>query len=390
MTEKRIQGTFFRWVVPQLSPEIWDVKQTFKSQILDRLWSSKTAKKGLKFYSIAVESHADGNPHLDMLIIFEKRIKLTYTELDFLVQKHGQLTRYRNLNAAILNYGSKQDTPLSNLPNPQLLLDHELLRKCPVSYLMKIVDQDPFRFNFLQYCHVNNYFNMIQRWTYVKNKIKDYQQTTCNLHLKSKPGFTYIDRTLIQTHLTLDQLRSYDAWSGYQIIVDYLNQILTHGWERPVTSRQLYISGRTRIGKSNLIRTLSKYTSTYPVGTQNWFPKFENFTYKLMSWDQPDFSMMSMQQMLQLFDGDPFNLPYKGGSILKRDNQLWIMCSNKTLQQQLISSGYSTIKQASGRYKDQQINALTNRVKQVRLPAGYTLDIVRKLVTKIECGFEAR
>ena len=375
-----VQGTFFRWVVPQLSAEVWSSKQQFKTSILNQLLMSKTAKKQIKYYSLAVEPHADGKPHLDMLLIFEKRIRLAYTELDFLCGKHGRLTRYRNLNSAILNYGSKHDYPLSNLPDAQLILDRDRFKKNPVTYLMKVVDADPFRFNFLQYCHLNNHFDSIQRWSYVKTKIKDYQQTTCNLRLKSKPGITYIDRALIQARLTFEQLRLYDSWFGFQTIVDYLNQIPTYGWERPFTSKQLYISGRSRVGKSYLIRTLTQYTSTYPVGTQNWFPKFDNFTYKLMSWDQPDFGMMSIEQMLQLFDGDPFNLPYKGGSILKRDNQLWLMCSNKTLQQQLVSSGYNTTKDLSGRYKDQQITALTNRITEVNLPPEYSLDIVRKLV----------
>lgn len=376
-----VQGTFFRWVVPQLSAEVWSSKQQFKTSILDQLLRSKTAKKQIKYYSLAIEPHADGNPHLDLLLVFEKRVRLAYTELDFLCGKHGQLTRYRNLNSAILNYGSKRDDPLSNVPDVQLILDRDHLRRNPVTYLMKVVDADPFRFDFLQYCHLNNAFDLVQRWSYVKTKIKDYQQTTCNLRLKSKPGIPYVDRALIQARLTSEQLRLYDSWPGFKTIVDYLNHIHTYGWERPVTSRQLYISGRSRVGKSYLIRTLTEYTSTYPVGTQNWFPRFTNFTYRLMSWDQPDFSMMSIEQMLQLFDGDPYNLPYKGGSILKRDNQLWIMCSNKTLQQQLISSGYSTIKDLSGRYKDQQITALTNRITEVHLPSGYTLDIVRRLVS---------
>ena len=77
MTKKLgFQGQNFRWVVPQLPAEIWDKKETFKTDLLDRLRASKTAKKGIKFYSIAIESHADGHPHLDMLLIFEKQIRL--------------------------------------------------------------------------------------------------------------------------------------------------------------------------------------------------------------------------------------------------------------------------------------------------------------------------
>ena len=383
MTKKsHLQGTNFRWVVPQLPSEVWDQKDQFKSDLLDRLKLSKTARKGIKYYSIAIESHADGNPHLDLLLIFEKSIRLTNIELDFLCSKHGNLTRYRSLNQAILQYGSKQDTPLTNLQNVQYILNQQDIKKDPVTFLMKQVDKNPFGFDFITYCGQNNHFATVQRWTYVKNKIRDYQQFVTNQHLKSKPGIRKIDSELINTALSDSQLKLFRSHPFYSTMVSYLNQISTYGWERPFTSKQLYVSGRSRIGKSYLIRTLSRYTSTYPVGTQNWFPKFQNFTYKLMIWDECDLKMMSKQQMLQLFDGDPFNLPYKGGSILKRDNQLWLMCSNKTLQQQFVHAGYDVSRDPlSGQYLDQQVTALRNRIEQIRVPQGCDLEIIRKLLS---------
>ena len=83
-----IQGQNFRWVVPQISPEIWSKKDQFKADLLDRLRLSKTAKKGIKFYSIAIESHADGNPHFDIspslncckMIVFETILKKIKSE----------------------------------------------------------------------------------------------------------------------------------------------------------------------------------------------------------------------------------------------------------------------------------------------------------------------
>ena len=375
------RGLNFRWVVPQISPEIWSKKQQFKCQILEQLLASKTAKKGIKYYSIAIESHADGNPHLDMLLIFKKDSKIGNNQLDFLCQKHGNLTRYRSLNQAILEYGSKEDTPLTNLENVQYILNEQDIKKCPVTFLMKQVDSNPFGFDFLEYCGNNNHFTTIQRWSYVKNKIKDYQEYLCNKLLKSKPGISKITEEKIRSTLTDSELKTYYSYPFYSTIINYLNQINLHGWSRPFTSKQLYISGKSRIGKSYLIRTLSKYTSAYPVGTQNWFPRFQNFTYKLMIWDQCDIRMMSKEQMLQLFDGDPFNLPYKGGSILKRDNQLWLMCSNKTLEQQFIHAGYCVLRDSlTGQYLDQQVTALKNRIEQIIIPEGHTLELIRKLL----------
>lgn len=378
-----IQGRNFRWVVPQLSAEIWTKKDQFKAQLLHTLLTSKTARKKIKFYSIAIESHLDGSPHLDMLIIFEKKVAIKLNELDFLVQKHGNLTRYRTLNQAILEYGSKEDQPLSNFKGKDIefILNEQEIKKDPIAFLMKQIDKDPFRFNFLQYCFENSYFPTIKRWSYVKNKIKDYQQIAINNTLKFKPGIQKITPELIQSTLNSSQLKVFYSHPFYSTIVNYLNQINLHGWSRPTHSKQLYIRGRSRIGKTSLIEVIQKLTSVYPVGTINWFPEFQNQTYKLMFWDQAKLNMMSFNQLLMLMDGRPFHLPFKGGSTPKRDNQLWIMCSNESLESQMIAMGKDVQKDLlTGLYKDQQVNAVFNRIQELVIPNGCDLFLLQKLL----------
>ena len=381
LTKPFKRGKNFRWVVPQLSAEIWNKKQRYKTDLLDRLRLSKTAKKGIKYYSIAIESHADGNPHLDMLLIFEKDSKIKNTQLDFLCDKHGNLTRYRTINQAIIQYGSKEDTPLNNIQNMQNIINEQKIKKEPYTFLQKQMYLDPFKFSLAEYCVINNYFSKLPNYLSIERRLLKQQAAVCNLTLRDKPGIKEITPQLIQQKLTPSEQEEYHSWQGYKIIVQYLNEIKKYGWERPFTSKQLYISGRSRIGKSYLIRTLSQYTSAYPVGTQNWFPKFQNFTYKLMIWDECKLNMMSKEQMLQLFDGDPFNLPYKGGSILKRDNQLWIMCSNKTINEQFMIMNYDvTIDPLTGEYEDEQLNAIKNRIQELIVPEDKNLSIIQKLI----------
>lgn len=376
-----VQGQNFRWVVPQLPSEVWDNKDQFKHQILDMLLSSKTSKKGIRYYSIAIESHSDGNPHLDLLLIFEKSIRLANTELDFLANKHGDLTRYRTLNQAILDYSSKQDTPLTNLQNVQYVLNEQDIKRCPVTFLMKQVDKDPCRFDFVEYCYDNHHFTTIQRWSYVKNKIRDYQEVACNKQLKSKPGIQVITNDFIQSTLTPSQYKEYRSYPFYKTITNYLNQISLYGWSRPTHSKQLYIRGRSRIGKTSLIEVIQRTTSVYPVGTINWFPEFRNQTYKLMFWDQAKLNMMSFNQLLMLMDGRPFHLPFKGGSTPKRDNQLWILCSNESLESQMVSMGKSVLRDSlTGLYLDQQVNAVFNRIQEVVIPDDCDLFLLQRLL----------
>jgi len=253
----RITGTNFRWVVPQLPAEIWSKKQQYKTDLLDRLRLSKTAKKGIKYYSIAIESHADGNPHLDMLIILQKRTDLYLDQLDFLCQKHGDLTRYRTLNAAILDYSSKEDTPLTNCLDAKQLLAEQALKKDPYVFLQEHMLRDPYTFNIAQFCERNDYFRYLSGFNAIESRLKKHQQARCNSLLKSKPGIRIIDKELIQSTLTTSEQELYHSHSFYGTIIRYLNQINLHGWTRPFTSNQLYISGKSRIGKSYLIQKKS-------------------------------------------------------------------------------------------------------------------------------------
>ena len=382
MTNKLgVQGTNFRWVVPQLPAEIWDQKEQFKLGLLDRLKLSKITKKGIKFYSIAIESHADGNPHLDMLIIFEKKIALQSTQLDFLCQKHGNLTRYRSLNQAILDYGSKEDTPLSNCPDVRQLLDEQSIKKDPYVFLREHMLRDPYRFNIAEFAQQNNYDSIITGWSSIKTKLKDIQEATCNLHLKSKPGIRFIDKSLIQSTLTTSEQEVYHSWCGYGQIVDFLNHIPRYGTNRSSHTQNLFIHGRPRTGKTSLVEAIQRSTSVYPVGTQNWFPKFTNHTYKLMFWDECRLSMMTWEQMLILLDGRPYDLPFKGGSTLKYDNQLWIMTSNKSVRQHL-KEKHSYLQEDFDNPLEQNVieTSFRKRVHEITIPDGYDLFILLKLI----------
>ena len=383
-SKTRILGTNFRWVVPQLDPKIWSKKDQFKCSLLDTLLDSKTAKKGIKYYSIAIESHADGNPHLDLLIIFEKRIALEPTELDFLCSKHGNLTKYRNLNQTIIEYGFKEDKPLTNCPTIKQLLDEYELKTDPYSFFQKQMLKNPYGFNLAQFCDKKNYFRYIQGYKSIESKLKTHQEARCNNLLKSKPGIKFIDKELIQSTLTSTQLEEYYSWSGYQQIVDFLNQIPTYGTNRPTHTQNLFIHGQPKTGKTSLIETIQKSTSVYPVGTQNWFPKFQNHTYKLMFWDQCRLSMMTWEQMLILLDGRPYDLPYKGGSTLKYDNQLWIMTSNKSVRQHL-KEKHSYLQQDFDNPLEQNVLELSfrKRVKEITIPQNRDLFLLIKLITKI-------
>ena len=373
----KLQGTNFRWVVPRLDPQVWSRREAYKAELLDRLRSSKTARKGVRYYSIAVESHADGSPHLDLLLIFEKKIRLSYVELDFLCDKHGELTRYRNLNHAVLNYGSKEDVPLSNCPDVQRIVDEQQLRRDPYAFLQGRMLEDPFSFNLAQYCAKNDYFKTIRGFSALSSKLRIHQQTACNLILKAKAGLREITPSFIRAVLNDSDFQKFESWVGYCTIVNFINQIFRYGPNRPFKSRQLLLVGPPNIGKTSLVNAISKYVATYEVGISNWFPRYSSGVYSLISWNEFSLRVMPYSNLLRFLEGTPMDLEYKGGSTMKRDNPLVIASSNLSYSDHLLRkfSGYSKLPQLRVALKN-----LPARLTQLEIPERMDLFVLIKIV----------
>ena len=343
--------------------------------------------RGLKYYHIAIQHHANGVPHLDILLIYGESIQRQVVDFDFLL-KHGHVTTYRKLNAAILDYGKKQDSQaLSNLPQDHSgILNIQQLKSDPYSYLYDRMKQDPLHFNLQQYVQYYQLSKHISGWSSIKAKLKDMQVAAANLKLKSKPGFRFIDRALIQARLSPQQLYTYDSWDGYQRIVDYLNQVVTQGGYRQMKTLNLLLTGAPSIGKTSLFHNpnhksdkacVQDFIAVYPMGMSTWFPQYRSGVYKLILWNQAKLTSYSYDLLLKLLQGSYVDLSTKGGVAPKRDNPLIIMTSNMTLQQM--------IRQKFGYRQDYMQMARRNlavRVQNVIVPAGYNLFILQKLL----CG----
>ena len=347
--------------------------------------------RGLRYYHIALQRHANGVPHLDVLLIYEKSIHRQLVDFDFLL-KHGNITVYRKLNAAILAYGKKQDSQaLSNLPeDSSQVLDLQDLKSDPYLYLQKQMLKDPLHFNLQQYVRKNDLDPYISGWSSIKTKLKDMQLAAANLTLKGKPGFQFISRNLIEETLTLDQLRIYDSWPGYQTIVDHLNQIVTYGYKRPLKTKNLLITGPASIGKTSLFHSpyhpddqccVQDFCSVYPMGMSTWFPKYQSGVYQLILWNQAKLTSYSYDLLLKFLEGSYVDLPTKGGVAPKRDNPLVIMTSNLTIDQMIkLKFNYSEPLQALAR------SNLSVRVHNVIVPQGYDLFLLQKLLLPRSIG----
>ena len=366
-----------------------------KQAVLDRL-HQRQKSRGLDYWSVAWQIHPGaGLPHLDVLLHYRKNRKCVSTSFDWLFKElkiqqkqqdqsftpgHVWITPYssRKFSQAILQYGFKQDPfPLFNLPqDTSPLLQLHKFKSDPYKYLYDRMKQDPLHFKLEEYVQKHQLSPHITSWSSLKTKLKDMQVAAANLVLKQKPGFRFIDRPLIKQALTSQEHRTFTKnVCFYGKIVAKLNQIVVHKWNRLFKTKHLFLVGPADTGKTSLIRQVQRHCATYHMDVSNWFPNYRDQVYTLLSWDQ--FKLkggMSHTDLLKFLQGSPMDLQYKGGSSLRRDNQLIIMTSNMTLQQHIRL-----------KFKDQQQRRLARqnlrvRIEQLILPVGLDLFLLQKLI----------
>ena len=390
MKSKQVRSSVWRIVIPNLqnyrdaSPQqLQDLKllilQRLKHRPQDKRSSMKSEfERGLHYYRIALQHHANGIPHLDILLVYQKSLLRQVTDFNFLLKKPAHVTTYRKLNAAILDYGKKQDLQsLTNIPdNASNVIELQSFKNDPYRYLELKMHEDPLNFSVEQYVQKHDLAQYISAWSSIKTKLKDMQVAAANLKLKQKSGFKLITPTLIKQKLNNAQQQRYFSWEGYRIITSHLNQMITQKGNRPFKTKQLLLVGRPDIGKTSLIRQIEKYCAVYHMDISNWFPKYRDQVYSVIAWNQ--FKLkggMSHTDLLKLLEGYPMDLQYKGGSSLRRDNQLIIMTSNMTLDHHI-----------SLKFKDHEQRQLARanlnaRITQVKIPSTLDLFVLFKLLS---------
>ena len=386
---RRFKSRYFRLVIPNLIQ--YSSFQDLYRLKGDVLVALRQRQIYLQYYSIAVQIHpTTGIAHLDILLLYEKSVLKSFNRFDYLI-KHGNLTRYRNLNQAILQYGRKQDSsPLSNLPQDlTIVLQSNSIRSEPHVLLRQAMLQDPFHFQPLLWLKKRGLMaNLyLAPWQKTLTLLKRQQQVECNRILTEKFRFQLITPALIEQKLNSAQKELYyGPWNGYRRIVDYLNQIVIYGTKRPFKSKHLLITGPAGIGKTSLISQpnnqaqripLQQLVSTYYMGMRHWFPKYQDGVYKLIFWNQMKLTSYSYDFLLKFLEGSPVDLPYHGGATKKADNQLIYMTSNLSLQRHIQLKFWNHQDRESARQN------LSKRIEQIKVPPGYNLFLLQRLIVPV-------
>ena len=382
----RSRGKYWRLIIPAIvGYGVFPVRphpglDALKTRILDMLYKYQL-KRGLKWWCIAWQTHpGTGLPHLDILLLYEESILNPLKRYDYLV-KHGDLTRYRSPNKAILDYGTKEDSaPIKNFNADRVLLKHRASNDLFV-LMSQAMLKIPFKFNANIWLTENRLWATVAQTNIFKTLrlIRERQNAECARKGRLKPGIQLITRGLIEQRLSAVELAVYDSWPGYAVIVAHINQIPRWGYRRPHKTKNLLISGRSNTGKSALAHKIAEFTSVYPVGTAHgWFPHFNSDTYKMLIWDEFTMRVMTYPELLRLLEGAPMHLPVKGGHVPRADNQLIYMTSNWALHRIIMKKF---------RKCDEQLVADMNfraRVTCVQIPVNRNLFLLLKLILPCE------
>lgn len=340
-------------------------------------------------YLICQQTYADGLPHLHAILSYSKRKEINSSTFFDYLNIHPNIQTMRNMKAA-LQYVYKEDKePLTNM---DVLQQRRVARAKNSSFLYQFLRQqmmkDPFNFSPVKYCLDYNIDTQIYKTNYSKalRLLKQVQQEYCNKLLFNKSGFKYITRQLIQQRLSPQQLLMYDSWSGYQTIVNYLNQVPTEGNKRQMKTKNLLITGPAGIGKTSLFHNpnhkadkacIQDFCAIYHMGMSTWFPAYRSNVYHMILWNEAKLTAYSYDTILKFLEGSYVDLPVKGGIAPKRDNPLVVLTSNLTLQQM--------IKQKFNYSEDLRQMARQNlsvRVQNVIVPKGYDLFLLQKLLVR--------
>lgn len=388
ITAFRLQSTTYFLTYKGIS----DTGQTLtKEQLANYLLNQNPNDVKLKpeKYLVCEEMYDSGQPHFHVILVYPKRKEVYSQKYYNYLGVHPNIQTMRNMKAA-LEYVYKEDpNPLTNM---NVVQERRRARAKDSSSLYELFQEqmlkDPWNFDVYSYCSTHDIFRQVYQASFNKAVylVGKAQEAHCNHLLGSKASFRTITRSLVQQRLTLDELVLYDSWSGYQTIVDHLNQIPRYNFRRPAKTMNLLITGPKSIGKSALVwqqypeqyqHPLNQFCSVYPMGMKDWFPNYRSQVYSIIYWNEMKLTSYPYDTILQLLDGSPIMLPAKGTSHKKVDNPIVIMASNMTLPQMIYQKFHYNKK-----YQQLSKQNLSVRITNVIVPPNLDLFLLQKLFVK--------
>lgn len=254
------------------------------------------------------EKHADGNPHLHIIVCLEKRLETRKADYwDFVGSKHGDYRVIKYPKKAY-DYVTKED------------LEPTIFGTIPSVFLgLKTLKSDQCAQMIISGSTVANVVHTMPGYSLLNLSrilsFRSYVTNVCSTTLKwsqeSKTTYTGTD-------------------TSTAFIVDWLiGNLFT---ERPFKAKQLWIYGPPNTLKTSLLIRLMEFCRAYQVPLEEeFYDSYDDLAYDVIFLDE--YKSQKTIQFLNRFiqGGIPITMRIKGGQIMKRVNLPVIFCSNYSI-----------------------------------------------------------
>lgn len=264
----------------------------------------------LEWTIVSEEKHESGDPHLHAVVKFKEALRTRDTALfDFICQKHGNYQGCRSVKESVKYVTKKGDYVTSGVSVEDFLSDQKSGKISGKIATMLMDGKNLEEINTFD----SGYFLMNKR------KIEDYQSWIVKRKCQvKKPWIPFTLESMQGIPLSTKKIMK---WINKNLLV-----------ERPYGSKDLYIHGKTMLGKTSLTIALGKYFRTYLLPSDDWNDLYTDEEYDLAIIDEFH-GNKQLQFMHQWCQGAPQSLKRRGiAPVIKNKHLPTIIISNYSLE----------------------------------------------------------
>ena len=319
---KTLQGKHVFLTIPHFD----QLEETYQ------LLELKSKELLIEKFAVVLETHtADLNKgkHIHVFVSFTKRREISLKFFDFL-GKHGKIENIRSIEA-VLQYMTKENECKSNFDMWLPLLNNGK------TFTRTIIRMHELGWNaddiLLNYAKL---VNGCKPWQTAFGLASKFESASIDKETKEKISrLREITPELIAKRLEPKELEQFYADHQFQTLIDFVNKLLKYGNMHPYKECCLAIVGAPSIGKSTVIRALSKHFITYNFPLDGWHSKYTNGVNELIVWNEWDIRLISRSDLLLFTEGEIVDLKVKYTKAVKKDRPLIVLTSNDTYLRQV-------------------------------------------------------
>lgn len=343
----------------------------------------------IKDLIVGKETHASGDPHLHVVLVFHQRVLLTAKVIEswfphahrkhgnykvvrpglrnlaftyaycgkegvFEEFRKGKYEELRKLADSFLVKGDKAERAAQS--KKEILEITKILGTCTPKNRHEVVRHVMDNFPGRQFMFMKRVQELSSYWA-AENSRCEPQNKWLGLELNEE----WINTA------------SMDELLVAQKIIDWFNENIKDE-ARPIRKQQLYICGPPRSGKSTFAENLRKHLKVFAWPRRETFVDgWVDFAYDLVTFDEFN-GGMCLHDLLALLDGSTYKIPQKGlAAVDKSHNIPMLMMSNK-LAEVIYAKAFEGSPEISG-----TLSGPNGRLMEVVLPPGMRLDVAIKI-----------